>query len=75
MSAEFDFKTRPDRSGQGSSKWDEMISEAGGELPDGVVPLSVADMELEIAPQIKRALHEFVDCVVPGYTEPTDAYY
>jgi len=43
--------------------------------PEGVVPLSVADMELKNPPEIKRALHTLIDTTVLGYTEPTKRFF
>ena len=45
----FDFDKMTDRRGTGSSKWD---------VPEGVIPLSIADMDFECAPAIRRALEE-----------------
>ena len=71
---EHDFTTHVDRKGQGSSKWESMLREFPTAGED-VVPLSVADMELENPPEVKRALHELVDSAVLGYTEPTTRFF
>ena len=39
----YDFTTRVDRRGTGSSKWDAMLRSCP-DVPEGVVPLSTADM-------------------------------
>ena len=71
---EHDFKAHVDRRGQGSSKWESMLREFPAAGKD-VVPLSVADMEFENPPEVKRALHELVDSAVLGYTEPTTRFF
>ena len=70
----YDFTTRISRRGVGSHKWDEMLAE-NPKVPAGVAPLSVADMEFENAPEIKRALHDLVESGPLGYTGPTDRFY
>ena len=48
----YDFTTTTDRRHTGSIKWDAAparVQEAG------LTPLSIADMEFQVAPQIKRA--------------------
>ncbi len=71
---QYDFTTRIDRKGMGAEKWDEMLSE-NPQVPEGVVPLSVADMEFENPPEVKRALHELIDAGPLGYTGPTDRFF
>ncbi len=71
----YDFTTRINREGKGSSKWMLMHEQATKPLPEGIVPLSVADMEFFIAPEISRVLHNALDTTVLGYARPTDAYY
>ncbi|MBQ6394875.1 MAG: pyridoxal phosphate-dependent aminotransferase [Atopobiaceae bacterium] len=70
----YDFETRPDRSKDGSSKWNSMYMKKP-DVPEGVVPLSVADMEFVTAPEIASALSDLALNHVLGYTAPNDAYY
>lgn len=70
----YDFTTRPARRGTGSSKWEGMLR-ANPEVPEGVVPLSTADMEFVTAPAVRQCLHRLADEAVLGYTGPTDAYF
>lgn len=57
----------------GSGKWNEMA--AFGVSPDeDVIPFSVADMEFEVAPEIREGLKEYIDRYVLGYANPTDEY-
>ncbi len=71
----YDFENIIDRSKIGSSKWSGM-KKANPDVPDGIVPFSVADMEFKNAPQIMEGLREFldVDTVSFGYTSPTESY-
>lgn len=66
----YDFTSIPDRRGTGSSKWNA----AKGASPESV-PLSVADMEFNTAPEIRKALKTLADKAVLGYTEATQEYY
>ena len=70
----YDFETLVDRSGQGAYKWMAMKGK-NAELPEGIVPLSVADMEFKNAPEIVEGLKEYLDTAILGYTGPTDAYF
>lgn len=70
----YDFETWTDRTPQGSEKWLQMHELKPDVLPD-VVPLSIADMEFELAPEIRDGLKGYLDTVVLGYTAPTDSYY
>lgn len=70
----FDFTTRPDRTSDGSVKW-EAMRKAKPDVASDVVPLSVADMELESAPAIVEAICSRAQGHVLGYTGPTDAYF
>ncbi len=70
----YDFETVVNRKGTGSSKWNSMYEQ----IPDageGIVPLSVADMEFVNAPEIREGLKEYIDSTVLGYTGPTEAYF
>ena len=70
----YDFTTRVNRAGTGSSKWDGMLKDCP-DVPADVVPLSVADMEFVKQPEIATCLHRIADEAILGYTGPTDAYY
>ena len=71
----YDFESYIDRSGTGASKWNDM-KKANPATPSGIVPLSVADMELKNAPEIMAGLRDYlnVDTMSLGYTSPTDSY-
>lgn len=70
----YDFSKRPDRSADGSAKWLAML-EAKPDVAPGVVPLSVADMELASPPEIGEAIAKRATGHVLGYTVPTDEYF
>lgn len=72
---DYDFTTAVDRSRLGSSKWKAM-TEANPEVPAGVVPLSVADLDMYNAPEIIDGLRDFLaNGAVLGYTNPTQEYF
>ncbi len=70
---EYDFTTLVDRRKTGASKWVQMLKESG-EIPEGLAPLSVADMEFVTAPEIREFLKEVLDTDIMGYTGPNEAY-
>lgn len=70
----YDFETLVDRSHCGSEKWNDMWIKSP-ELAEGVVPFSVADMELKNAPEIIEGLKRYLDSHILGYTFPTDEYF
>jgi len=70
----YDFDTLVKRNGVGAYKWDAMRRQ-NPELPDDIVPFSVADMEFKNAPEIVEGLKEYLDTAILGYTGPTEAYF
>lgn len=60
----FDFETVHDRSGTGALKWDKY----GGK---DIIPMWVADMELQTAPVILDALRARIQHGIFGYTNST----
>ena len=69
----YDFETLIDRSTHGSGKW-EAMREKNPATKEGVVPFSVADMELKNAPEIAEGLKQYMDTHILGYTGPTQEY-
>ena len=63
----YNFKDCPPRHQTGSLKWDR--------YPAGVLPLWVADMDIETAPEIIEALKKRLDHKVFGYTIPYDSVF
>ncbi|MDR0361213.1 MAG: pyridoxal phosphate-dependent aminotransferase [Planctomycetota bacterium] len=70
----YDFETLPGRSLFGSAKCGDMRGRNPA-VPPGIVPFSVADMELRTAPEIVEGLKEFIDSDVLGYAAPRGDYY
>ena len=69
----YDFTTRINRAGSGSRKWDAMY-QVNPHVDSSVVPLSVADMEFKMPPELTEGLKRYLDSAVLGYTGPTVAY-
>ncbi|MDO4294773.1 MAG: MalY/PatB family protein [bacterium] len=69
----YDFETLVDRWEQGSAKWNAMKA-INPEVPDGIVPLSVADMEFKNPPELLEGLKAYLDEVVLGYPAPTETF-
>lgn len=67
MNNSYNFKDCPPRTQTGSLKWDR--------YPAEVLPLWVADMDIETAPEIIEALKRRLDHKVFGYTIPYDSVY
>ncbi len=70
----YDFETVVKRDLQGSAKWLGMKA-LRPDVPDDIVPFSVADMELKNPPEMIEGLKEYLDSVVLGYTGPTPQYW
>ena len=69
----YNFETINSRFTTGSKKWSE-IREYLPEEQGDIIPFSVADMELEIAPEIKEGLKKYIDKYVLGYANPTPEF-
>lgn len=66
----YDFESIPNRSNCGSVKWE---SASGASIEQ--VPLSTADMEFPMAPEIAEGMAEYARNSIYGYTKPTQPYY
>ncbi len=62
----YNFDLLPDRRGTYSYKWD---------VGDGVLPMWVADMDFETAPQVKEAIVKRAEHGVFGYSYAPDSYF
>ena len=62
----YDFDKLTDRRGTGSLKWD---------VPMGELPMWVADMDFETAPEITDAIRKRADHAIFGYSIVTDDWY
>ncbi len=70
---QYDFDTLTDRRSAGSEKWNMMYSAKPG-VDSGVIPLSVADMEFPIAPEIRAALNDYITNQIPGYSAAPEGF-
>lgn len=69
----FDFTTRVNRQGQGSMKWEDMYNKKS-DVSEGVVPLSVADMEFHHPDKLIYGLCDHLRTCILGYTAATDSF-
>ena len=58
---------------EGSFKYKDMFKR-NPQVPEGIVPMSIADMEFRTAPEITEAIKRYLDTNVLGYTDMTDNY-
>ncbi len=65
MIVKYDFDRVVDRRGSGSLKWD---------VPEGELPMWVADMDFETAPEICKAIQERAAHGVFGYTDTSEEW-
>lgn len=63
----YNFPSFVERRGSGAVKWDMM--------PEGRLPLWVADMDFAVAPEISAAIHERAQHPVFGYALPPESLY
>lgn len=70
----YDFKTVLSRVNTGSTKWNSVYKKYKN-IPSGIVPLSVADMEFKNPPEINEGLSEYLKTAIMGYTMGEDSYY
>lgn len=69
----YDFTTVVDRSTCGSAKWEQMKA-WNPKVSKGVIPFSVADMEVKNPPEVIEGLKAYLDETILGYSIPTKAY-
>lgn len=69
----YDFDNIINRSNAGAAKWEQM-KKWNPTVSEGVIPFSVADMEIKNPPEIIEGLKEYLDSAILGYTLPTDNY-
>ena len=69
----YDFETVHPRYHLNAAKWRE-IADYFPEKPTDIIPFSVADMELALAPQIRDGLKACLDRDVLGYADPSPEY-
>jgi len=69
----YDFETFVNRVNTGSAKWEQMKG-WNPNVSEGIIPFSIADMELKNPPEIIEGLKKYIDSNVLGYTQPTESY-
>lgn len=69
--SKYDFTTIVKR--VDSSKWQRMY-DLNPDVAEDVIPLSVADMEFVMAPEIIQGLKDYLDYAVLGYSFPSRGY-
>ncbi|MEG0963710.1 MAG: MalY/PatB family protein [Lachnospiraceae bacterium] len=69
----YDFETLVNRRIMNSNKWANMYK-TNPNVPDDIVPFSIADMEFKNAPEIITGLHEFLDTAILGYAAAGDGF-
>ena len=69
----YDFETMSDRWTSGSEKY-EAMRRVDPEADASAIPLSMADMEFKLAPEIGKAMKHYIDNYPMGYNCPTDGY-
>ena len=69
----YDFETLVDRRVMDSNKWANMKL-TDPEVPEGIVPFSIADMEFKNAPEIIEGLKTFLDTAILGYSGAGDRF-
>lgn len=70
----YDFQTVVNRMDQGAVKWLAMHEEKE-DVAENAVPLSVADLDIKMAPGIIEGLKKELDTLILGYNLPTKDYY
>jgi aminotransferase/cystathionine beta-lyase len=70
----YDFETVVSRADGSSSKW-ELMKKQNPNVPPGIVPLSVADMEFKTPPEIVEALKKYLDETVLGYPMAGQSFF
>lgn len=68
----FDFDTLTDRNGYGALKWDRRTE---AEKREGIVPMSVADMEFPVAPCVRDMVMRSAENALYGYTDPEKRFF
>lgn len=69
---QYDFDKVTDRRGTNSLKYD-FAAERG--MPEGILPLWVADMDFPVADEITQSLEKVVRHGIYGYSEAKDSYF
>ena len=68
----YNFDKKVDRSKNNSAKWEEIGQNFGD---NNLLPMWVADMDFETAPEILESMKEKLDQKIFGYVSRTDSYF
>lgn len=69
----YDFESYHNRKNTCASKWEQMYARKP-DVGEGVVPMTVADMDFMTAPEIRQAICEYAERELLGYSRPTKSY-
>lgn len=70
----YNFSDCYDRRNEGSRKWGEIPEDQECEN-NQIVPMTVADLDLHTAPEIKKSMQNYIEESILGYSNPTDSYF
>jgi len=70
----YDFTTLPDRRHGGAEKFWNMRQKCP-DVPDDILPFSVADMDFLPPPELIRGMQDYIGNEILGYTLPAESYY
>lgn len=70
----YNFTKSYDRRNEGSRKW-EAIPKSKECEEHSIVPMTVADLDIQTAPAIKKAIKEYAEKSVLGYSKPSKEYF
>ena len=70
----YNFSNCYNRRSEGSRKW-EVIPDCQDCEENQIAPMTVADLDLPTAPEIKEELNSYIEESVLGYSKPTDEYF
>lgn len=70
----YDFETLLDRRPMGSNKWKNMKN-INPDVPENIVPFSIADMEFKNCPEIIDGLQKFLKDAILGYSSGSDEFF
>ena len=69
----YDFTASKDGISDNSFKYKDMYKR-NPDVPSGIIPMSIADMEFRTAPEITEAVKGYLDTNVLGYTDASEGY-
>jgi len=69
----YNFVTSKDGISENSFKYKDMLKR-NPDVPSGIVPMSIADMEFRTAPEITEEIKRYLDHNYLGYTDISDSY-